>query len=171
MRSAGSQPGGALPMYTAGRGAMPATRRRWTAGALLVAMLAGCGKSTPQGTLPARLVADFSGGSVTLRGTLPNAQAHDRLLERARQVYGQSHVLDRIEVSGQVIEAPWVTSDALLLPLVDAGISDGQAVFDGQRLQLTGQVPSEALRAQLAERALKAAGRGIRVENHLQVSK
>ncbi|MBS0611624.1 MAG: BON domain-containing protein [Proteobacteria bacterium] len=133
-------------------------------------VLSGCGRPTPQGTLPARLVVDFSGGHVTLRGALPQAGARDRVLERARQQYGPGNVLDRIEISDKVIEAPWVSTDALLLAVVESGISDGQAVFDGQRLQLTGQVPTETIRAQISTRAARAAGSNIAVDSHLQVS-
>jgi osmotically-inducible protein OsmY len=137
--------------------------------AALLAVVAGCGKGASHGTQPPRIVTDFSGGGVTLRGSLPDARAHDRLLERARQAYGDTHVTDRIEVSEKVMDADWVNSELLLLPVVDSGIRDGQAVFDGKSLQLTGQVPSESIRAQLVSRAVRAAGSTARVENHLQV--
>jgi hypothetical protein len=136
---------------------------------LLAATLAGCGKSASHGTLPPRIVTDFSGGKVTLRGSLPDPQAHDRLLARARQVYGDRNVIDRVDVSEKVMDAAWVNSDLLILPVVDGGIRDGQAVFDGKTLQLTGQVPTDGIRAQLAGRASKAAGESVTVENHLQV--
>jgi len=137
---------------------------------LVLVTLTGCGQHAPHGTLPPRLVVDFSGGHVTLRGALPAADAHDRVLERARQQYGPGNVLDRIEVSDRVIEAPWVATDALFLAVVETGISDGQAVFDGQRLQLTGQAPTETIRAQISTRAARAAGGNIAVDDHLQVS-
>jgi hypothetical protein len=136
---------------------------------LLAASLAGCGKTASHGTLPPRIVTDFSGGKVTLRGALPDPRAHDRLLARARQVYGDGQVIDRIEVSDRVMDAAWVNSELVLLPVVDSGIRDGQAVFDGKSLQLMGQVPTDGIRAQLAGRAVKAAGESVTVENHLQV--
>ncbi len=136
---------------------------------LLLLFLAACGARHPQGTKPARVVADFSGGSVTLRGSLPDARSHDRLLERARNLYGQGHVQDHLEVDSQVIDAPWIAGEALMLPLVDSGISDGQAIFDGHRLQLTGEVPTDTIRAQLSQRAARAAGEAYPVDNHLQV--
>lgn len=139
--------------------------------AIVALLLWGCGRQTPHGNQPARLIADFSEGRVTLRGSLPDAQAHDRVLERARQLYGPRNVQDRIEVSVKIAEAPWVSGEALLLPLVESGISDGQAVFDGQRLQLMGQVPTQTIRDQIAARAMRAAGSGIAVEDHLQVSR
>ena len=85
-------------------------------------------------------------------------------------MYGPGNVLDRIEVSVKVIAAPWVSTDALLLPLVESGIRDGQAVFDGQRLQLTGQTSTDTIRTQIAARAARAAGDAVHVENHLQVA-
>jgi len=144
------------------------------AGSLMAAaalLLWSCGRQPPHGNQPARLIADFSGGHVTLRGSLPDAGAHDRVLERAHQLYGPGNVQDRIEVSAQVAEAPWVSGDALLLPLVESGISDGQVVFDGQRLQLMGQVPTQAIRDQIATRATRAAGNGITVSDELQASR
>lgn len=136
---------------------------------LLAATLAGCGKPASHGTLPPRIVTDFSGGKVTLRGALPDAAAHDRLMARARQVYGEGNVIDHLEVSDKVMDAAWVNSELLLLPVVDSGIRDGQAVFDGKSLRLMGQVPTDSIRAQLAGRAVKAAGEAVTVENHLQV--
>lgn len=153
----------------------PAVRMSRSGTPLLLAMAAlllwSCGRQTPHGTQPARLIADFSGSHVTLRGSLPDAGAHDRVLERARQLYGPGNVQDRIEVSAQVADAPWTSGDALLLPLVETGISDGQAVFDGQRLQLLGQAPTQTIRDQIAARATRAAGSGIAVEDHLQISR
>lgn len=147
---------------------------RFIAAALLLALIsAGCAPpaSAPAGTNPARIVADFSSGKVTLMGSLPNAAAHDRLLDRARQLYGQSHVKDQIGVDAKVIDAPWISTDLLLLPLVDTGISEGQSAFDGKHLILTGEVPSQIIREQISDRAAKAAGSGIGVDNHLQVSR
>ncbi len=144
---------------------------RFIAAALLLVLVsAGCAPSAPAGTEPARIVADFSSGKVTLMGSLPNAAAHGRLLERARQLYGQAHVQDQIGVDAKVIDAAWIGTDLLLLPLVDKGISEGQSAFDGNHLILTGEVPSQIIRAQISERAAKAAGSGIGVDNHLQVS-
>jgi osmotically-inducible protein OsmY len=141
-----------------------------TAALLLALGAAGCTPQTPAGTEPARIVADYSSGKVTLMGSVPNTAARDRLLDRARQIYGQSHVQDQIGVDAKVIDAPWIRTDLLFLPLVDKGISEGQSAFDGKRLILTGEVPSQIIRAQISERAAKAAGSGIGVENHLQVS-
>ncbi len=139
---------------------------------LLMALgCAACGRQAPAGTEPARIVADFSSGRVTLMGSLPNERAHDRLLERARQLYGPAQIQDRIRVDANVIDAPWLSADSLLLPLVDNAISEGQSAFDGKRLILTGEVPSETIRAQISERAAKAAGNGVSIENHLQVSR
>lgn len=132
---------------------------------------AACGPQAPAATQPARIVADFSSGKVTLMGSLPNAQTHDRLLERARELYGQSQVQDRIGVDAKVIDAPWLSTNALLLPLVDNVISDGQSAFDGAHLILTGEVATETIRAQISERALKTAGSAVSIDNHLQVSK
>ena len=137
---------------------------------LVSAGCAGCAPKAPAGTEPARIVADFSSGKVTLMGSLPTATAHDRLLERARQLYGQAHVQDQIGVDAKVIDAPWLSTDLLWLPLVDSGITEGQSAFDGKHLILTGEVPTLTIRAQISDRAAKAAGSGIGIDNHLQVS-
>jgi hypothetical protein len=124
----------------------------------------------PGSGLPARIVADFSSGKVTLMGSLPTEQAHQRVLERAKQLYGPAHVSDQLAVDPRVIDAPWLSSDALLLPLVDNTISDGQSAFDGHKLTITGEIPSAIMKAQIAERVSKAAPGGVAIENHLQVS-
>ena len=121
------------------------------------------------GTLPARIVADFSSGQVTLMGSVPSAAVHRRVLARANQLYGSVHVHDQIAVDPNVPDAPWVSTDAALLPLVDNTISDGQSAFDGRRLTLTGEIPSDTMKAQIAERVAKAAPGDVTIENHLQV--
>lgn len=133
------------------------------------ALGAGCAPKAP-GTEPARIVADFSAGKVTLMGSLPTAAARNRLVEKARQLYGPSQVHDQIGVDARVIDAPWIETDRLWLPLVDKGITEGQSVFDGKQLMLTGEVPNQTIRAQISERAAKAAGSGVGIDNHLQVS-
>jgi osmotically-inducible protein OsmY len=150
--------------------------------ALAAALCAACGHSAdrgtaapdaaakqPTGALPARLVADFSSGKVTLMGSLPSEEAHRRVLDRAKQLYGAAHVGDEIAVDPRVAPAPWLSTDAVLLPLVDNTISEGQSAFDGQRLTLTGEVRTETMRAQIADRVAKAAPSDVKVENHLQV--
>ena len=133
---------------------------RFIAAALLLVLVgAGCAPKPPPATEPARIVADFSSGKVTLMGSLPNAAAHARLLSRARQVYGEAHVLDQVGVDAKVIDAPWISTDLLVLPLVDKGISEGQSAFDGKQLILTGEVPSQTIRSQISERAAKACGK------------
>jgi hypothetical protein len=135
-------------------------------------LCAACGRQPPAtgaAGLPPRIVADFSSGRVTLMGSLPTEQAHRRVVERAKQLYGPAHVSDQLAVDPKVADAPWLSGDALLLPLVDNTISDGQSAFDGQKLTLTGEIPSEIMRAQIAERVSKAAGSGITIENHLQI--
>ena len=124
----------------------------------------------PAGSVPARIVADFSGGKVTLMGSLPTQAVHDRVLDKAKQLYGAAHVVDQLGVDVRVAGAPWLSTDAVLLPLVDNTISDGQSAFDGDKLTLTGEIPSEIMKAQIAERAAKNAGSGIKIDNHLQVT-
>jgi len=134
------------------------------------AALSSPAAGVPAAGLPARIVADFSSGKVTLMGSLPTEQTHRRVLDRAKQLYGAAHVSDQLAVDARVVDAPWLSSDALLLPLVDNTISDGQSAFDGQKLMLTGEIPSAIMKSQIAERLSKAAGSGVTIEDHLQVS-
>jgi hypothetical protein len=120
--------------------------------------------------LRARIVADFSSGKVTLMGTVPTDKIRQRVLDKARQLYGAAHVADQLAVDAKVIDAPWLSTDAVLLPLVDNTISDGQSAFDGDKLTLTGEIPSGIMRTQIIERVSKAAGSGVKIENHLQAS-
>jgi len=122
------------------------------------------------GSVPARIVADFSSGKVTLMGSLPTQAVHDRVLEQAKRLYGAAHVVDQLGVDARVAGAPWLATDAVLLPLVDNTISDGQSAFDGEKLTLTGGIPSEIMKTQIAERAAKSAGSGVKIDNHLQVT-
>lgn len=103
-------------------------------------------------------------------GSLPSEQVHQRILDQAKQLYGAAHVVDQLAVDARVAAAPWLSTDAVLLPLVDNTISDGQSAFDGRQLTLTGEIPSDIMKAQIADRASKAAGDGVKIVNHLQIS-
>ena len=120
-------------------------------------------------TLPARIVADFSSGRVTLLGSLATQAEHQRVLAKAQQLYGAAHIDDQLAVDVRVFDAPWLSSDALLLPLVDNTIKDGQSAFDGRQLTLTGIIPSEIMKAQISERVSKSAPGGVTILNELQV--
>ncbi len=123
----------------------------------------------PLPTVPARIVADFSQGQVTLMGSLPNQAQHERLRDEAERRYGKPHVRDQVNVDERVIPAPWVESDALYFPLIDNLLSEGQAAFDGAQLIVTGETPSPSMRAQIEARIRTHANASIRVENHVQV--
>jgi hypothetical protein len=135
---------------------------------MLAAGLMACGHPAPNHAIPGRVALDFASGKIALMGTLP-PQSHSRLLAKARALYGADHLTDQVSVDEGVIAAPWLDSDDLFLPLIDAPIGDGQVVFDGQTLVVTGEVANATIQAQISARLAKAAGRGIAIQNHLQV--
>jgi BON domain len=120
--------------------------------------------------LGAHISVDYSGGGVTLLGVLPTEEAHQRLLQRAREAYGREAISDRIAVDRSLADASWSRSDQLTLPLLPQRPSDGQASFDGQTLRLTGAVQNAETKAEIDAAVARALAPGITVENHLQIS-
>jgi OOP family OmpA-OmpF porin len=129
--------------------------------ALFAAALAAAGAAMPQSPAPAPVVAS---------GTVANEAAKTALLARLRQVFGPERVVDQLSV-GQVSAPPnW---NDYLQKLVGPNlkqVSHGQLKVEGSAVSLRGDVPSEALRQQIAADLAASLDPGYTVNNGLRVA-
>ena len=125
------------------------------------------------GDLPAALgdnpvvTAEFVNNGIQISGRVPNAKSRDRLLARARALYGSTRVVDRVIIDENVTEAPWLGSDLLFAVLPTRGAL--RTEMDGEHLTLSGSVPQQEIGDQIADEAQQQVGDDIRVVSRLVV--
>jgi OOP family OmpA-OmpF porin len=117
----------------------------------------------------ARLAAVFADGKVVVEGTVPDEATRVRLLDRARQTYGD-RLVDRVAVDPKVAELGWFGSAAALAPVTVRDLAQGRAEFDGKTLVLTGEVGSPSIRDAIAQAARQQAGPDVAIDNRLTVA-
>src|SRR4249920_849541 len=97
--------------------------------------------ASPPVPVPANFHARLEQGTLMLRGSLPDAGARDRILERARAAFGpaQVRVLDQVTI-------------------------------DGRFLVLSGAVPSEQARTSVLHTVSPLRSLGLELEDHMTVA-
>lgn len=114
------------------------------------------------------VAADFQPTGLRLSGRLPDAATRDRLLQRARLLYGAKRINDQTTIDSELAGSSWVNSEQLFLVLPTRGAT--RAEFDGRQLVLSGSVPRQELADQIADEAQQQAGDNVRVLNRMVVS-
>ena len=107
--------------------------------------------ATPLSLVPANFHAHLEQGTLTLRGSLPDAAAHDRILQQAHSVYDHAHVriVDQLAVDGRIAQASWLNQLPAVLPILGEMEGLGSVIIDGHFLVLSGRVPSEQTKARI----------------------
>jgi OOP family OmpA-OmpF porin len=113
------------------------------------------------------VVAEFVNDGIQVSGRVPDAGSRDRLLARARELYGSARVIDRVVIDDKVSQAAWLGSDLLFAVLPARGAA--RAAMDGERLTLSGSVPQREIGDLIADEAQQQFGDDIRVVSQLVV--
>lgn len=124
----------------------------------------------PAPPVTASVAAEYSGGKVTLHGTVPDELARGRIVEQARSIHGNDNVIDKLRIDQTVSALNWFGSPALLAPFQIRGLPVGRAELDGKGVILTGEVVSDAVRTAIGEAVKKQVGADIAVDNRLTVA-
>lgn len=98
---------------------------------------------------PAPASAPAQDGVVTVSGTVPNETTKATVLERLRKVYGADRVVDHIEVGGVVTPAHWSQYVAGMIGPDLKQVSKGKVEVQGNTIDISGEVPNEAVRQQV----------------------
>ncbi|WP_088280577.1 BON domain-containing protein [Ideonella sp. A 288] len=128
------------------------------------APLAAAESPAPGIPLP-RLRLDFAAGSVVLSGSVPNEIERAAVLRRLRVLYGADRVTDRLQV-GEVGNPSWLS--AAFLPDL-RGAVHAVAVLDDARLVIDGVAGSALARDAVSASVADAGGKGVRVDNRIEV--
>jgi OOP family OmpA-OmpF porin len=113
------------------------------------------------------VAAEFVNNGIQISGKVPTAKARDRLLARARELYGSARVVDKVVIDENVTEAAWLGSDLLFAVLPTRGAL--RTEMDGEHLTLSGSVPQQEIGDQIADEAQQQVGDDIRVVSRLVV--
>jgi OOP family OmpA-OmpF porin len=113
------------------------------------------------------VVAEFVNDGIQVSGRVPNAGSRDRLLARARELYGSARVIDRVVIDDSVSQAAWLGSDLLFAVLPARGAT--RTEMDGEHLTLSGAVPQREIGDLIADEAQRQLGDDIRVVSRLVV--
>lgn len=111
------------------------------------------------------LEARLFDGKVNLTGTLPDQEAKNKVLVRAKELYGEGKYVDHLEISNlrAYPNGNWLPTALTLLPLANQANNEGGITLDGKSITVTGMVDSADAKAKLIADATKNAGANIAV--------
>jgi OOP family OmpA-OmpF porin len=122
--------------------------------------------------VPANFHARLESGTLLLRGSLPEAGARDRIVERARAAYDPAHVrvLDQLSVDGRIAAPPWVSQLPAVLPVLGQMQGVRSVMIDGRFLVLSGVVESEEVKSTILRTVSPLRSLGLQLEDHMTVA-
>jgi OOP family OmpA-OmpF porin len=122
--------------------------------------------------VPANFHARLEAGTLLLRGSLPEAGARDRIVERARAAYDPAHVrvLDQLSVDGRIAAPPWVSQLPAVLPVLGQMQGVRSVMIDGRFLVLSGVVESEEVKSTILRTVSPLRSLGLQLEDHMTVA-
>jgi OOP family OmpA-OmpF porin len=128
--------------------------------------------ASPTAAVPANFHARLEGSTLLLRGSLPDAGARDRILERARAAYNptQVRVLDQLTVDGRIAAPSWVNQLPAVLPVLEQMQGMRSVMIDGRFLVLSGVVPSEEVKSTILRTVSPLRSLGLELEDHMTVA-
>ena len=128
--------------------------------------------ASPPAPVPANFHARLEQGTLMLRGSLPDAGARDRILERARAAFGpaQVRVLDQLTIDGRITAPSWVNHLPAVLPVLEQMQGVRSVMIDGRFLVLSGVVPSEQARASILRTVSPLRSLGLELEDHMTLA-
>ncbi len=128
--------------------------------------------ASPPVPVPANFHARVEQGTLMLRGSLPDAGARDRILERARAAFGpaQVRVLDQLTIDGRIATPSWVNHLPAVLPVLEQMQGVRSVMIDGRFLVLSGAVPSEQAKTSILHTVSPLRSLGLELEDHMTVA-
>jgi OOP family OmpA-OmpF porin len=122
--------------------------------------------------VPANFHARLEQGTLMLRGSLPDARARDRILERARAAYDPARVrvLDQLSVDDRIATPSWVNHLPAVLPVLEQMQGVRSVMIDGRFLVLSGVVSSEDVKAAILRMVTPLRSLCLQLEDHITVA-
>lgn len=110
----------------------------------------------------------FENGKYKITGTVADEAAKQKILARAKEVYGDGNYIDELKVGG-VSSASWLDSALALFKFTKDGVTAGGLTAEGNSISLIGEVPSEDAKAKAYKDAVAAVPATTTVNNLLTV--
>lgn len=108
-------------------------------------------------------------GMVTASGTVPNETTKAAVIEQLRKLYGADHVVDNIEVGGVVTPANWSRYVTAMIGPDLKQVSKGKVQVDGNTIDISGEVPNEAVRQQVLSSLSGAFDSHYGIKQHMHI--
>ena len=111
------------------------------------------------------LEARLLDGKVNLMGTLPDQDAKNKVLIRAKELYGEGKFIDHLEISNlrAYPNGNWLPTALTLLPLANQANNEGGFTLDAKSVTVKGLVDSDDVKSKLIAEASKNVGASIAV--------
>lgn len=133
---------------------------------LIAALLLLAGQGFPVHSV----AVEDAANAVVATGSVPDEAARVALIARLREVFGAERVIDNLSVGGVIAPPNWSAyATKTILPGLKS-VSRGRLTLDGTNLSISGQVPTEAFRQQLASDLAAGLNPSYIVKNGLQVA-
>ena len=128
--------------------------------------------ASPPPLVPANIHARFDQQELTLRGSLPDAETRDRILQEAHRFYDQAEVriVDQLTVDRRISPATWLTSLPSILSVLGQMKGRGSVMIDGHSLVLSGQVQSDQAKGTILSSVSPVTATGLALEDHIRVT-
>lgn len=122
--------------------------------------------------VPANIHARFDQQELTLRGSLPDAETRDRILQEAHRFYDKAEVriVDQLTVDRRISPATWLTSLPSILPVLGQMKGRRSVMIDGHSLVLSGQVQSDQAKGTILRSVSPVTATGLALEDHIRVT-
>jgi OOP family OmpA-OmpF porin len=129
----------------------------------------GLGPPAGSGLGAPLLEGSWTGGKLTLQGTLASEAEKDQLFSRAREIYGSENVLDKLKVNKETTASSWLPGVLGLLPLMREGVENAYLKVEGKEMILKGEVGTDERKASLIKEAQAGVGPALKIVDQLQV--
>lgn len=114
--------------------------------------------------------ANAAPGQVVVGGKVPDEATKAAVLQKLRDTYGATNVVDQIEVGDVATPPNWSANVQKLIGPSLKQISKGQLKIDGTQIEMKGEVGNEAQRQQIASDMATALNPTYTIRNGLRVS-
>ncbi|MBN3790543.1 OmpA family protein [Burkholderia sp. Ac-20353] len=114
--------------------------------------------------------ANAAPGQVVAGGKVPDEATKAAVLQKLRDTYGATNVVDQIEVGDVATPPNWSANVQKLIGPQLKQISKGQLKIDGTQIEMKGEVHNEAQRQQIASDMANTLNPTYTIRNGLRVS-
>ena len=119
--------------------------------------------------VPANFHARLDQQELTLRGSLPDPQTRDRILQQAHSLYDQAEVriVDQLTVDGRISPATWLTPLPSILHVLGQMDGRGSVMIDGRSLVISGHVDTDEAKRTILREVSSLTATGLELEDHI----